>query len=564
MIHRKDDPALRIQPADCSSKEGRQHTPTVDKLQVPHARITRYPILTPAQLDGTSFSLHESIQFSKPPTKSRETTERDASHSSLPGNHAFPVEANMRLYSFISTLECPEAPASLQMQLPEYYLQQPRGSVSGRPPKERSTGGIEGIGEDEDDTGIEDDEWVTTAFATAGAATSRLRSKHRSRNQAREPTRCMYSATGSDPSNEGSIKEKFPAPAATLQLSSVPLLEYEQHTCVILKPLAGAPSALTALVLERPLMELRCDRVESLAARGEGGQGISSAWLSLPNTRFNKREWKSMDSMDMEEAKASGSRWQMDEAPDDDRDVMEVEKRRLKKVRTEALQGWSATATHDAAADLEDRWSLLNRHRDPHRNSFVAPPKVPQSVLASKDSNDETSMPTPKQSPAAIRFIQKTWSLKGLPHSGQKNQTTSTVTSSTPSTKPGVGALPQPSKSSASPIPTAAQSQSTLKMSYDSHENSNELDELAEQAHHIITQLLGTEGRTVVPLKELEKLILKRLHSYAGAAEKAKSSATKAEAVRWFARAQAALRQWLRTENYVLDPGGNVTLSGGK
>ncbi|CCW67714.1 unnamed protein product [Phytomonas sp. Hart1] len=583
MIPRNDGHVRPIRPIDYKSNKERQNTSTVDRVQQSRVRITRYPILTPSQFSGTSFSTHESMQSSKPPVRSREPTELNASSSSVPGVHTIPVEANLRLYSFIPTLECPEAPPSLQMQLPEYYIQRQKDLASGEVPKEGSTSGAQWMDGDEDDTAIEDDEWITTAVATTGAATQHFRPKHRSQSKVREPTRCVYSATYSD-SNTSTTRE-FSSSAATLQLSSVPLSEYEKHTCVLLQPLtwpltapaardlvddlppvgaSGAQPALTALVLEGPLMELRGDRMETTAAHGEDAQGISPAWLSSSSTRVNKREWKSMDAMDKEEARSSGSRWQTEEATDNDRDRIEAEKRHLKKVRTEALQGWSAKAAQEAGDSLEDRWSLFNRHRDPYGSSFVAPPKVPQQVLSHEGDNDQISMPTPKQPPASIRFIHRTRSLEGSPQGEGEKRTTRTITVPTSSTVPIAGTQPKSNGSSASSIPTAAQLRLTLKTGSNGHDHGGELAELGEQARQVVIQLLCTEGRTVVSLKELEKLILKRLKSYTSAAEKAKSSATKAEAVQWFARAQAALRQWLKVENHVLDPGGNVTLSGAK
>lgn len=64
-----------------------------------------------------------------------------------------------------------------------------------------------------------------------------------------------------------------------------------------------------------------------------------------------------------------------------------------------------------------------------------------------------------------------------------------------------------------------------------------------------------------LPLKQLEKLVLKTLPSYPAMSERFRNASTREEANLWFQRLRAELKQWLLEEGYAIDPAGTVCLT---
>lgn len=117
--------------------------------------------------------------------------------------------------------------------------------------------------------------------------------------------------------------------------------------------------------------------------------------------------------------------------------------------------------------------------------------------------------------------------------------------------------LPPPPPPTALPDPTPAHRSATAPQL----QPVLSLPETIAAQGEVALQKLREEGRRMVLLKDLEKIILKNVPEYASMAEKSKDVTTRGEAVRWFKVAQQELKLWLVSRRFVIDPTGIVRIS---
>ncbi|KAG5496300.1 hypothetical protein JKF63_02601 [Porcisia hertigi] len=396
-----------------------------------------------------------------------------------------------------------------------------------------------------------------------GATGSNGGSRKRRRARRREPLRLEY---------DGFLSPLTAESAKSARLVSTPAAEYSHLACVLLELPASwrqkendesersgtavcslsssAPQPLiTATPLQRPILQLWGERNTVAAGFKDGGllgssaSNISAAWGSDVPLRISKKDWKTMDAVEADLHRPTN--WSDDDGgdvSDEGRggrsvkgagDLLSARTRRQAKeevtsttVRAflvgakEALRQHSANRTADDSAQPQlasgsDKvLPLGGRVVDPA--PLTASPRRVALTLQLPSDSSGASVPPPVVAPAVPTS-------RAHFDTGAMTNTVSPLLSAAPAA---------PAKDSVS------------------------LDSLAVT---VVTEMQSSESRTMAPLMELQKRILKQLPEFAAMNQKMKSNATKQEAITWFQTSQKALRMWLVEHGHTINSDGTVT-----
>lgn len=355
------------------------------------------------------------------------------------------------------------------------------------------------------------------------------------------------------------------------QLCSVALPEYEALTCALLRqpqqrqqPATGN-GCVIACPLAKPVMELRLERVSTAATTTTAtsgnhvgsGRGISSAWLAAPTGRFHKADWKSMDAID--KAEASGPRGgdgDSDEAIErrwtgDDDDNGDSEdgppRKKSRRATPAAVAATVASVTDIAAALARNRQHLPSQHADAMHSGGGGYGRSPYGYMSSSPvygaSAVDSLAPVPVPVPVAVA-VAVAGARPAEPTQAPLVRTAATGATTAPASPPPVAQPPRDQSSSSTTT------------------TSTPLATLADCGLAAMGELQGREGREgrqYATLKELERVVLRRLPTYDAVAAKAKTADGKAEAVNWFRVKSKELKLWLVQYGCTIDPTGLVS-----
>lgn len=572
-----------------------EHANALAKRREAPVTISRYPLLTADDLNMSA------------PATSPTSGRRDPASGGSSTAHPSAVSPDLRLYSYVPDLASASAPGEVTVFFPGYDAIGGGGGGGGDGASDAEDSSSSSFGGSSDDDGEDDENSLRRtgtsrkggakvrigAAAAAAAAAQTTGGKKRARRYRRtgEPRRLHYTAVSEEDKQ--------------LRLTSVPLPEYEHFTCVLVRPssptapsssaedhtpparplegtkegkgngMAVPPAAngtpFITTVLARPLLELRCDRAES-TTRAANGEVTPPSWLSARALRVSRRDWKSMDEVEKDEVNA-GTRWDdadRDEPSDGDDGAVELggvetggrgrpRKKRSKGDMTPAQALAAARAATRVAADFFGR------------SGAPPPPPPPARRVSPAATGAGGSGGAARERAKATGPATATHAVKGTPPVTLSSQSVPSPSSTRPSDGHGTQSVtttrsPQSSSMvSSSPSMAAGSSSSSAGPQHPPSSSSPSTTDTTDEAALpvvavTVLQELRTQRRPTVPMKELEKLVLKRLPSYAVMAERARIPDTKAEAAQWFRVWQASLKRWLLEQGCAFDSSGSNLL----
>lgn len=325
-------------------------------------------------------------------------------------------------------------------------------------------------------------------------------------------------------------------------------------------------------------MELRTERAGASDDNPGMSQrrGISANWLSVPTVKVNVKDWKSMDALERAEA-AAASR----EGRDDNDEAVE--------------RRWTGEDAGTSEGDLDGAGALARgrkrpRAKEPAKGETVASLQAIQAALAhnrqlllqkrqAEEAAERERLGGALQPPSSAPYgygVGRAAGSGGCLNAAPAPETTASpadvalsgasVTSVTLSGNPAEAeSLPRPPPRQRQR--EASSSSPTVKVERGSDPSSAHSADVAEPTggtldscgRAVMQELRVGEARQYASLKELEKLILRRLPAYAVEAQKMKDPARKNEAVTWFRQLQKELKLWLIQFGCTIDPTGVVT-----